>query len=438
MQSLPPCRPGRTILLLWSLLAAAGGAVGCQAYNLEAVDSQNVIAVETAGEFQRSLPPSLLIVQDRSLSMEICFDSDTYGGETRGCFAEAWHTERDPSRRSRMEISQQVMESVVESNRDEVEFGLVLYGVDPDQPKIACAPPLVVAEPSKDSHSVVAEAYRSNPHIVSPAGGTPTTQALQRAYELLIDESGKRRNTLRQDYVVLVTDGLMNCNSAHPVPCICASETNCFGNAGEIPYGEEGNMDARQCLDDVDALSRVRKLKDAGIPTFVIGLGDVFSEDEVLAVQVLDELAEAGGVPQQGAAQKFYSAGNAEQLQTSLERIIAQIAAPCEYELDGPVCDGRLIKVNLSIQDEDDGSPAKIVETSCDEAAGDQTWFFARREEGGLDDRRITFSPALCERLSVAHQVKISIRGVENACSAEGEGPAPQPACSLADASGAP
>ncbi len=411
------------------LAACLGLVVACQAYNMEEVDAQTVVAVETYGTYERSKPPSLLVIQDRSFSMEICFDQDAYPGPTRGCGME--EANRVLDRRSRMEVSQQVMGQVVESSKEDVQFGLVLYGVNEASPKANCAPPLTIAEPSATSYREVAEAYASNPYILAPNGGTPTTEALRRAFELLIDDSdpagSKPRDPQRQSYVVLVTDGLMNCNASHPVPCICASESDCFGPNGMFPYGVEGTpAEAIQCLDDDDAVSEVRRLAAAGIKTFVIGLGESFSGEEVLASQVLDELAVAGGVPQEGAPQKFYSAGNSDQLQGSLEAIIQQISAPCDYILDGPVCDGRLVKVGLRVDGE-------TVETSCTPDEGESSWFFAAKEGGGLDERRIIFSPDLCQRMALAEKVEISIRGVENACGSDPDAP-PGPACSLAEA----
>lgn len=405
----------RTGLLAVSALSL--GIAACQAYNMEEVDPQTIVAVETYGTYNRAKAPALLVVQDRSGSMEACFDQSPFGGSTRGC--RKGDDTTDTTRRSRMEVAQDVMARIVESNRDEVQFGLVMYGYDPAKPKTSCGPPNTVAVPSDASYQDVAEAYRSSPAMLEPAGGTPTTEALRRAYDLLVDpDSGKAKDPTRENYVVLVTDGLMNCNTSHTVPCTCASESDC----GDLKYGEVGEPRlSMECLDDGDAKAQVERLKASGIPTFVIGLGDVFG-GQSLATEVLDKLAIAGGVPQEGA-QKFYSAADPAQLQASLEAIIRQISAPCEYRLDGPVCDGRLVKVSLRI----DGD---LVETSCTPDPGEATWFFADKDGGGLDAQRIIFSPPLCKRLSEAEKVDISIRGVENACEDESQ----NPACSLAGA----
>ncbi|HWV39895.1 MAG TPA: vWA domain-containing protein [Vulgatibacter sp.] len=408
---------------LLAVLALGLGLAACQAYNMEEVDPQTIIAVETFGTYVRSKPPALLVVQDRSGSMDACFDQTATGGATRGC-RRADDT-IDPTRRSRMEVAQDVMAEIVEANADEVQFGLVMYGYDPATPRANCGPPDTVAVPSGESHQEVAEAYRSSPAMLEPSGGTPTTAALHRAYEMLVDpDTGERRDPSRENYVVLVTDGLMNCNSEHPVPCVCASESDC----GALKYGETGTpSNPIQCLDDAATIAEVERLRESKVPTFVIGLGDAFG-GKSLATDVLDALAEAGGVPQEGKAQKFYSAADPAQLQASLEAIIKRISAPCDYELDGPVCDGRLVKVALRITEgEGDDATTEDVETSCSPDPGEATWYFASGD-AGLDPQRIIFSPSLCKRLAEAAKVEISIRGVENACEEETGGPA----CSLA------
>ncbi|HEY0839371.1 MAG TPA: vWA domain-containing protein [Vulgatibacter sp.] len=410
----------RTGLLAVSALSL--GIAACQAYNMEEVDPQTIIAVETYGTYTRSKAPALLVVQDRSGSMEACFDQAPFtGGTTRGC--RQGDDTTDPNRRSRMEVAQDVMARIVESNSDEVQFGLVMYGYDESRPKANCGPPSTVAVPSSESYVDVANAYRESKAMMEPAGGTPTSEALRRAYELLVDAGEnppKLKEPDRAHYVVLVTDGLMNCNAGHVRPCKCASESGCPGG---LAFGEEGNpADPILCLDDDDAIAQVTLLREAGVPTFVIGLGDVFG-GKSLATDVLDALAVAGGVPQVGGTLKFYSAADPAQLQSSLESIIRQISAPCDYTLDGPVCDGRLVKVSMRI----DGD---VVETSCTPDPGEATWFYADKDGGGLDAQRIIFSAPLCKRLSEASKVEISIRGVENACVDESHGPA----CSLADA----
>lgn len=415
--SCPGERPGRARgWLLALLLASIAGA--CQAYNMEAVDPQTIIAVETEGSYVRGQPPTLLIVQDRSGSMKYCFEQEATPGSDDECELRGGGVET--GRRSRMAVARSVIEKTVTEYASEVWFGLVAYGVGG-----SCGLPEALVDPASDSAADVVAAYYSD-LMEEPDGGTPTTEALREAYDRLVDEEGNLRFPDRENYVVLVTDGLMNCNADHPSTCVCAAENGCarFGGGDLIPYGEEGEVAAAVlCLDDAESVAQVERLREAGVRTFVIGLGEDFAGDQALSNQVLDRLAEAGGVPREGHPQKFYSAADESELESALASIIEQIAAPCTYRLDGPVCDGRLVSVSLRIDDE-------LVETSCNESLDEETdWFFVERPDGGLDPRTITFSPPLCERLAAANTVSISIRGVENACPDEET----SPACSLAD-----
>ncbi|HLV60872.1 MAG TPA: vWA domain-containing protein [Fredinandcohnia sp.] len=392
----------------------------CQAYNMEEVDPQTIVALETEGTYVRAQPPTLLILQDRSASMRYCFEPTPTPGSGHGCRPLGGAPEDVvPDRRSRMVVARSVIEKTVRQHAQEVWFGLVAYGVgDP-----VCGSPEALVDPGPDSADGVIEAYYGQ-LMEEPEGGTPTTQALAAAYERLVDEEGKLRYPDRENYVVLVTDGLMNCNGDHEVECVCAVESGCAGVGGQLAFGEEGELIVPiQCLDDAASLKEVERLRAAGVRTFVIGLGEVFTEEQTLSTLVLDRLAEAGGVPREDHAQKFYSAADEAELEAALAAIIERIAAPCVYELDGPVCDGRLVKIALRIDGE-------RVETQCNaELDAEADWFFVRRQDGSLDPRTITFSPPLCQRLAEADTVSISIRGVENACPDE----TVEPACTLAD-----
>jgi len=405
-------------ILALPVLLSSAAVLACQAYNMEEVDPQTIVAVETEGTYVRGQPPTLLIIQDRSESMKYCFEPNPTPGSGHRCELPSGGEVED--RRSRMVVARSVIEKAVTDHADEVWFGLVAYGVG-----ALCGPPEALVDPAADSAADVVAAYYG-PLIEEPEGGTPTTEALREAYARLVDEEGNLRYPDRENYVVLVTDGLMNCNDSHDTTCVCPREAGCASAGGGplIPYGETGEvLDPRQCLDDAASIAEVERLREAGVRTFVIGLGEDFAGTDPLSTQVLDRLAEAGGVPREGHPQKFYSAADEAELEAALAAIIEQIAAPCTYELDGPVCDGRLVKIALRIDGE-------RVETRCNPTLDqDADWFFVERPDGSLDPRTITFSPPLCQRLADAETVSISIRGVENACPDEET----QPACSLAE-----
>lgn len=408
------------------LLAAAAAGVACQSYNMEQVDPQTVVAVETSGQFNVGKAPNLLVVQDRSGSMKICF-GDEPAGPGEACNLDGGRV-ADIAKRSRMNVAQGVMVKAVSSHQEDVQFGLVVYGVGDSS--LGCDEPLEITAPGAGTAATMIDAYTNDPAITNPRGGTPTTKALEHAFEVLVDPAtGKVKDEGRDNYVVLVTDGLMNCNSDHPVreDCVCTQESGKCPtvDGGAVSFGERGHLTySEMCLDDDLSVAMVTKLRNAGVKTFVIGLGESFTgggSQAAIGIQTLDRLAEAGGVAREGAGEKFYSAADEGQLEAALDEIINKIVVPCEYELDGPVCDGRLIAVTLKV----DGEQVKTV---CSADADENSWRFVERADGTLDDRRITFSQDLCTRFGEARQVEISIRGVENGCG-EVDGVPTSPSC---------
>ena len=168
-------------------LAIGGAGLACQSYNMEGVDPQTVIAVETSETFTAAKPPTLLIVQDRSGSMSRCFGPDEGNGEQ--CDTTGLGDYEDGT--SRMHVAQRVMRDAVGTHGADVLFGLVLYGVDEDE--VGCGLPEAIAAPSLDAAGTVIEAYESHPALVAPRGGTPTTVALHEAREMLLDDAGELR-----------------------------------------------------------------------------------------------------------------------------------------------------------------------------------------------------------------------------------------------------
>lgn len=400
-------------------LLALGSAAACQSYSMEGVDPQTVVAVETSQRFTGAKPPVLLIVQDRSGSMQLCFGNEAAGpGESCGPIGQP-----PLSLRSRMDVAQTVMSEALQSHANDAQYGLILYGVGGTD---GCGEAQTLVTPRAESSAAdrVRQEYATNPDIENPSNGTPTTKALKRALDTLVDISTgqlKADYADRDAYVVLVTDGLMNCNDQHPVPCTCSQEIGCNG----VAFGQQGTaIPPVFCLDDSDSLRVVESLERAEVRTFVIGLGETF-QGQSLAVDVLNSLALAGGRPRKdpGSGQildpAFYSAADRAGLQQSINEILESITAPCEYELSGPVCEGRLIQVKLTIDGE-------AVTTTCG-SEGDATWEFV---DG--DARRIRFNGDLCTRMQQANEVFVSIKGIEASCS--GDDVAIGPACDLSAA----
>lgn len=409
-------RPTRFVVALLCSVAASL-AVACQPYNMEGVTPQTIVALETKKDYPGVTSPILLIVQDRSGSMNGCF-SNLPAGDGEGCGADGdGDGELDTAQPSRMDVAQRVMREVVGKHLGDVIYGLTVYGSG----ALCGAPSSLVAVDSVETGAAVRAAYASDPELERPSGGTPTTLALRSAWEQLVDPATLRpRDDTRPNFVVLITDGMMNCNPDHAFPCVCSQEQGCGG----VAYGDEieGGVTPELCLDDEPSIAEVSKLRAAGVNTFVIGLGSNLT-DQALAIGVLNRLAEEGGVPRADPAdpgRRFYPADDQVNLAAALEEIIKDIAAPCEYDLDGPVCEGRLVAIDLTI----DGSP---VPTSCDPSLGSAAWYYVAG-----DPRKITFSQDLCRRLGAAEElVSISIRGVETACEEDVGGLSVGPACDL-------
>jgi hypothetical protein len=120
-------------------------------------------------------------------------------------------------------------------------------------------------------------------------GGTPIGGALAlfENYTLLAEP-------LRGDFVLLITDGLPNCNPSNANTCLnptaCKCTTTSCGTSSTAPFCSLG------CLDQDGAVAAATALANRGIKTVVVGFGaDTTSGD---APAALNAIAQAGGAPQ--------------------------------------------------------------------------------------------------------------------------------------------
>lgn len=140
-------------------------------------------------------------------------------------------------------------------------------------------------------------------------GGTPTAASLRYLATLPALTA-----TSRAAGVILVTDGLPNCNPNNalscsavpqPAPSLCTLGANCVG-----PYCRAGY------LDQDETVLAVRALRAAGVKVAVIGLGADFSTSEAPAV--LNAVADEGGAtacaPGVACATRYFQAANEAQL----------------------------------------------------------------------------------------------------------------------------
>lgn len=177
-----------------------------------------------------------------------------------------------------------------------MQLGLLLYPVSPQQACSSFVRPN--PEPALGNVATILQTLDAT----TPAGGTPTADAIQAAMTSLQD----RRTASTARAIVVATDGVPNCNFAlDPRSCLCAQPL-CL---------------AAECVDDDRSVARVVAAADAGIPTYVIGIerpGDFFTA-------VLDRMAVAGGRPLPGSI-KYYSATSAAELSQAFSSIRDQVA----------------------------------------------------------------------------------------------------------------
>jgi hypothetical protein len=173
----------------------------------------------------------------------------------------------------------------------------------------------------------------------TPSGGTPVAQALTQLLPRL-------RGATSETVVMLVTDGGPNCNpqgSCGPESCIpnierqrltpdlvCDDRINCCDASA---FGPEN------CLDAAASVEAVERLAGAGVRTFVIGMPG----SEAYA-SLLDELARAGGTAR-AESPRYYRAGDADALLSTVNTLGATVALSCTIELVEPPPDPRLVNL---------------------------------------------------------------------------------------------
>ena len=95
-----------------------------------------------------------------------------------------------------------------------------------------------------------------------PTGGTPTARSLQ-----LVGENAQLRRDDREHLVVLITDGVPNCNAMNPN--ICDNPTSCRCTLNSCA----GNTCALGCLDEAATNKAFTELSLAGARVLVVAVG---------------------------------------------------------------------------------------------------------------------------------------------------------------------
>lgn len=216
------------------------------------------------------LPPDVLVVQDKSLSMN---DDSNDNACTGGC--------RANSKWSQVSAA---IENVVMTTQATVNWGLKFFGND-NMCGVTAGATVGIAT---NNYTAIQAAFAGT----APSSYTPTETALNSAVaylQTLTDPNPK--------YLLLATDGLPNCP----------------------PGGKNATAD-----DSAGAETAVTNAKTAGFDTFVVGIA---TTADAMATATLNQMAMNGGVPQTGAATSYYAVSDTASLETALNSILSGIVS---------------------------------------------------------------------------------------------------------------
>ena len=247
------------------------------------------------------VPPDILIVQDRSLSMtDNTMDKACDGGSMNG----------DGKCGANSKWSQVItaLNQVVQQTETKVNWGLIFLGDEATQCGAATAP---VVNVGPSNFSQIQTAF--NGVTFNGAAGTPTAPVMNNAVTYLnglTDPNPK--------YLLLATDGEPNC-----------------GNG----------INSLNMTDDVGAENAVAAAYTAGFPTFVVGIA---TTTDPTASNALNVMAMNGGEAQTGTATQYYAVTDTASLVDVLNKILGK-ALSCTIPLTG--VNGTLDKVAVSAVD---------------------------------------------------------------------------------------
>jgi hypothetical protein len=217
-------------------------------------------------------PPDILIVQDKSGSMNQLADGTSCGNmcATTGKWAQMTTA----------------LKAVTAMTDTTVNWGLKFFATSNSGCTVNNGAEVPVAPKTA---AAIATAING----ATPGSSTPTTAAMNAAVTYM-----KTLTDTNPKYILLATDGLPNCAA-----------------------GGGTNTD-----DSPAAIASVMAAATAGFPTFVVGIGSTMAD------ATLTSMANAGGVPQMGGATAFYQVNDTAQLETALGSIIG-VASSCVFNI---------------------------------------------------------------------------------------------------------
>jgi|SRR5215471_9479951 len=285
--------------------------VACQSYDFIPIQPLSISQEQSSTSIIiKKFKPNVMVLVDKSGSMDQPVNPSLPGCTTpnglcgTGAFPKLnpCNVTSCPTRWSQLNLA---LDSFLQTQAQTVRFGLSFFpepGPGADQPN--CIPTTAArvdlpADPDDDSEatlSALSQAARNalasvrSENQVGPTGtggATPTGPSLQ-----FFSTYGPLLDPFRLDLIVLLTDGLPNCNGSIPTAsCVCTA------TADSCPPASTTSLN---CLDKDRTVEVVKDLAARGVHVVVIGLGadtEASVDGGVQAPIVLQDLALAGVYP---------------------------------------------------------------------------------------------------------------------------------------------
>jgi hypothetical protein len=307
--------------------------------------------------------PNVMLLVDKSGSMDAPVNP-SHPNCTPGCGPTGMQC--PPGCPTRMSELKRAMDTFLRESATDARFALTFYPVDnscgaPSMPDVDLPAPTPGDEGTDMTLSLHSSFINQRIQAITAFGGTPTAASLAFVGSLpgLLDP-----NDGRSDFILLLTDGLPNCNATNPNQmCTCDAAVcgNCGGGVCPAQVARckctlsSCAMNCQVGCLDMDAVVAVTRANSQKlIKTIVVGFGAETATGD--GPQVLQAIAEAGGFPRNcqkngtdadcGAgntcdpvtklcSRAFYQAGDGSDLTNALRDIINNITGnPCEFELD--------------------------------------------------------------------------------------------------------
>ncbi len=405
-----------------TLVAVLVLAGSCQTYDFERVVPLAVAqTTDKTIVASKRLKPNVMLLVDNSGSM-LLPTNPSAANCPAGCgTASNLCPGNCPTRVSELKSA---MATFLQTSGTIARLGATIFPIDPvcgASTNIDVQLPMPSAADDGTDSALTASANSVNARIqaLSPSGGTPTGNSL----DFLGTYGGINDNSdFRDDFVLLLTDGLPNCNAANP-NAICPA--NCGGgtcSAAQITACScttstcaPSSLCSNGCLDQSGAVDAVKRLRLKGIRTIVVGFGaDLASGTGPI---VLNAMAREGGFAREcpnmtdaecggmagscntstkQCSTSFFQAANGTELAAALRKISESFQGdPCVFTLTARPSDPRYLSVVVN------GSTL---------AEGSMTYSF------DPNSNKVTFLGAQCTALNASttqNPVNVEFRIVE-------------------------